>query len=172
MDFIQLAVKVGLDNAEKLWVVGAIMVSAIIFLVGTLKYFAFDKIKNKDLRKSVVAFSNIALSFGATSLYFLIEHINWRWYWVGAVITSITCIVIYWFYENSHLRELIHKIGSFAIDKFAYLAKVILAKLVAKTDKSVEQEFKKVTSELKTFAKNEMQIATKKLKSDREFSNL
>lgn len=173
MDFIQLAFKVGIDNAETLWVVGAIMVSVVIAVVGILKPIAFNKISNKAIRKTILAFANIALSFVATLGYFLIEGINFRWYYIGAIITSVTCIVTYWLYENFHVRDLIHKIGAFAIDKFAYLAKIVLAKLVDKTDKSVNTEFKKVTSELQAYAKAEIKSATKKIaKADKELQNL
>lgn len=173
MDFLQLAFKVMLGNAEKLMVAGAIMVSVIIMLVGALKHFVFSRIKNDDIRKTVLSLMSVALSFVATFAYFLIEGINWRWYVIGSLITSVACIIVYHFYENYHIRKLVHKIGSFAIDKFAHLAKVILAKIADMDDTSVEAEFKKVTQELTNFAKSEIKSTAKKIaKSDKELQNL
>lgn len=172
MDYIQLAAKVILSNAQELMVAGAIMVSVIIMLVGMLKHYVFNRIKNDDVRKTVLSLASVGFSFVATFAYFLIEGINWRWYVLGSLLMSIACIVVYHFYENYHLRKLVHKIGNFAIDKFAYLAKVILAKIADNSDKSVEAEFKKVTQELNAFAKAEIKSASKRLKHDKELENL
>lgn len=149
------------------------MVSTIIVIIGILKPILFNRIPYKALRKTALALTNVGASFGATAIYFLIEGINWRWYVIGSFITAITTILTYWLYENTHFRDLIHKIGAFTIDKLAYLAKIVLAKLVNKTDKSVDAEFKKVTSELKAFAQAEIKSATKKIvKADKELQNL
>lgn len=173
MDFLQLAFKVMLGNAERLMIAGAIMVSVIIMLVGALKHYVFNKIKNDDVRKTVLSLSSVAFSFVATFFYFLVESINWRWYWVGATLISVACIITYHFYENYHIRKLVHKIGNFAIDKFAYLAKVILAKIADKSDKSVVAEWNKVTNELKAYAQSEIKSTAKKIaKADKELQNL
>jgi hypothetical protein len=173
MDFLQLAFKVMLGNAEKLMVAGAIMVSVIIMLVGALKHWVFNRIKNDDLRKTVLSLMSVVFSFIATFFYYLFENINWRWYVMGALVTSLACIVVYHFYENYHLRKLVHKIGNFAIDKFAYLAKVILAKIADSSDKSVAAEWNKVTNELKNYAQAEIKSTAKKIaKADKELQNL
>lgn len=173
MDFLQLAVKVALKNADKLWYVGAIMVSIVIAIVGVLKKFAFNRINNKGVRKTLLATSNIVASFITTAGYFAIDHINWRWFWLGGVITTIACILTYFVYENFHIRDVFHKIGSFAIDKFMYLLKLIWDKIFHKTDKNIKAEWKGVQKELETFAKNEMKEATKKFaRADKELENL
>jgi hypothetical protein len=173
MDFILLAVKVMIANAERLLVAEAVMVSIVIMAVGMLKNAVSKHIKNDDARKTVLSLMSVAFSFVATFVYFLIESINWRWYVIGAVLTSLACIITYHFYENYHLRKFVHKVGNFAIDKFAYLAKVILEKIADMSDKSVEAEFKKVTQELTSFAKAEIKSTAKRIaKADKELKNL
>lgn len=173
MDFLQLAFKVMIANAERLMVAEAVMVSIVIMMVGMLKSAVSKRIKNEDVRKTVLSLMSVAFSFLATFVYFLIESINWRWYVIGAVLTSIACIITYHFYENYHLRKLVHKIGNFAIDKFAYLAKVILEKIASNSNKSVEAEFKQINKEIASFAKAEIKTAAKRIaKVDNELKNL
>lgn len=173
MDFILLAFKVMIANAERLLVAEAVMVSIVIMAVGMLKNTVSKLIKNEDIRKTVLSLMSVAFSFVATFVYFLIESINWRWYVIGAILTSLACIITYHFYENYHLRTFVHKVGEYAIDKFAHLAKVILGKIADQNDKSVEVEFKKVTQELTSFAKAELKSTAKKIaKADKELKNL
>ena len=89
---------------------------------------------------------------------------------MASLITSITCIITYWVYENTCLRDAIHKVGNLAIDKFATIAKMILNN---KDTKAIETEIKKATSELKATAKAELKLARKKNnKNDKEWENL
>lgn len=173
MDFIFNALKYFLINAETLWYVGAIMVSVVITLIGVLKKFVFNHINNKGVRKTILASSNIFLSFASTAGYMWVEGGDWRWYWMGGCVTAIACILAYYFYENFHIREVVHKIGSFAIAKFMYIARLVWDKFFHKTDKNIEVEMKKVANELKAYAKSEIKVASKKFaKADDELKNL
>lgn len=173
MDFFVNAAKLLVLNAETLWYVGAIMVSIVITIIGVLKKFVFNHIANKGVRKTVLASSNIFLSFLTTAGYFWVDSRDWHWYWVGGAVTAITCILVYFIYENFHIRDVFHKIGSFAITKFSYLANVVWDKLFHKTDKNIKAEWKGVQKELQNFAKNEIKVATKKFaKADKELENL
>lgn len=173
MDFLQLSMKVALQNAEKLWYVGAILVSIVIALVGVLKKYGINHIQNKGVRKTLLATSNIVFSFISTAVYFVIDNINWRWYWVGGIITTFACIATYFVYENYHIREAVHKVGGYALGKISYLAKLVWDKLFNKTDKKIKVETKKVYHELKNYAQNEFKLATNKIaKADKELENL
>jgi hypothetical protein len=173
MDFIALAFETMVKNAKTLLVAEAIMVSIVIMLIGVLKKVAFNHIHNKEVRKALLGLTNIAFSFGATFVYFLIKGIPFKWYWFGGLATSVACIIIYFLYENFYIRKAFHKIGTFAIDKFAYLAKLVWDKANNESDKSLNVEFKKVTQELNAYAKAEIKSATKKLaKADKELENL
>jgi Ca2+/Na+ antiporter len=155
---------------QELAVVGAIMVSAIIVLMGILKPIAFNRIPYKALRKSALALSNVFLSFVATAIYFVIRDINWELYVLASLITSVACIVTYWLYENTHLREGIHKLGDLAIDKIAHIAKLALA---GKDVKTIDDEIKKASEELKATAQSELKLHSKKSKkTDDEWKNL
>jgi hypothetical protein len=146
------------------------MVSAIIVIIGILKPFLFNKIKCKQARKSALAFTNVFLSFCATAIYFLIRDINWELYWLASLITSVACIITYWLYENTCLRNAIQKLITLAIDKFAKIAKMAVYNAEAK---AIEAEVKKAFAELKTTAKNEIKTTAKKsVKNNKDLENL
>lgn len=151
-------------------VVGVIMVSAIIMFIGILKPVLFNKIKNKGVRKGLLALSDIVFAFIATAVYFLIESINWEYYWVASAITSLATIVAYWVYENTSLRTLIEKIGTIALKKFV---RVGLALFTADEKSEVEQTLNTVIDEVKSATKAELKSTSNALKKgDKELENL
>ena len=167
--FTYLTTSVGLFWRE-LVVWGAAMVSIIIALIGLLKFFFFNKIGNKAIRKMVLAVSNLIGSFGVTSIYFGVNGRSWQLYWLASLITASTVIIAYWVYENFSIREGVHKLGIFAIDKLAKILKMILSNA---DNKEVIEEINKAKSELKALAKNEITLVTKKLnKKDKDLENL
>ena len=155
---------------RELAVAGAIMVSAIIVIMGLIKPL-FNRISCKQLRKSALAFTSIFLSFLATACFFVIRRgTDWELYWIASLMTSLACIVTYWFYENTCLREAIHKIGNLAIDKVANILKMLLNE---KDAKAINSEIKKATEELKATARVELKSISKKSnKNDKEWENL
>lgn len=173
MDFIKLAVQVAFYNRQELAIWGSAIVSAIIVLIGIMKPFVYNKIPNKEIRKYVLAFSSVAMSFAFTAVYFLIEAINWRWYVIGSVLVSIACIVTtYWLYENTPLRRGIQKLGLLVIDRIARIAKKAI---VANDFDEIEKEIKTATEEIKKTAKKELKLSsnTKQVhKKERDLENL
>ena len=171
MDFILLATKVITRNAQELAIWSAIMVSMIIAFVGIIKPFVFPN--HKELRKTSLSLINMGASFASTAIYFIVNGINWRWYFTGAFLMVIATIVTYHLYETFHLREAIHKVGNFAIDKFARLAKIILSKLVNDEDVDVKASANTTFKEVSAYAKSEFKKATKKIvNNDNELENL
>lgn len=143
------------------------MVSSIIFVVGFLKLVLLNKIPNKELRKSILAFTTVLFSFASTAVYFVINQVDWNWYWLASAVMTVISIVAYWFYENTNLRTLIHKIGYFTIDKFATIAKKFI------DGKDVTNDIKTATNELKELTKQELKKANSKtVKTDKELQNL
>lgn len=106
-------VEVFFSNFADFCVVGFAVVSAIIFIIGILKHFAFDKIKTKLVRKVSIAMTDVAFSFGGTAVAYWIEDVNFGSYIVGACAVFVATIVVYWLYENTLLRDAIHKTGHF-----------------------------------------------------------
>lgn len=145
-----------------LW--GAIMVSAIIVLIGLLKPFIFNKIKNNQLRKATLALSNVVSCFVVTMLKFLVDNHDFENYWVASLSLSVCCIITYWLYENTCLRNLISLIGK------KTLAKVWSVVIVAATenDKDVKTEVEKAKVELKAHASNSIKEYT----NDKDLKNL
>lgn len=171
MDFILLATKEILKHAEELALWSAVMVSMIIALVGMIKPFVFPN--HKALRKTTLSLMNIVGSFAATAVYFFVNGYSWKWYSAGSFLMVVSTIVTYHLYENFHLRDAVHKVGNFAIDKFACLAKVILTKLVTKSEVNAKAEVQNVVKEVTVYAKTELKKAQKKpVKHDKELENL
>lgn len=142
-------------------VVGFAVVSAIIFLIGVLKHFVFDKIKTKLVRKVSIALTDVAFSFGGTAVAYWIENVDFASYIVGACAVFVATIVVYWLYENTLLRDAIHKTGRFCTCAFLKLAVKALngEKSVGKSD------FVEVASTIKTETK-------KNIKIDKDLTNL
>lgn len=110
-----------LANWQKALYGGIIVVSAVIVIMGILKV-AFNKINNKLLRKFLLSFSSVVLVLPVTAIYFAGAGINFDYYWVGYGLCAFATIIVYWLYENTCLRDLIHKIGSLSIAKFTSYA--------------------------------------------------
>lgn len=146
-----------------------IMVSAIIVAIGILKPILFNKITNKYIRKAVLSFSNIVGCFGASFAYFLIEGWNLKYYLLASVALSVCCIVTYWFYENTCLRNLIGVIGGIALRK----ALSVLNLAVTTDDvNTVKAEIKNATAQLKTVTKQELKKNVTKINIDKDLRNL
>lgn len=146
-----------------------IMVSAIIVAIGLLKPIAFNKIQNKHIRKVALSFSNVIGCFITAFIYFLINGWAFKYYFLAALCLSVCCIVIYWFYENTCLRNLINVVGTIAIRKALSLAKIALT-----TDEvdQVKAEFKNASLQLKATAKQELKKTASKINIDKDLKGL
>lgn len=96
-----------------------LMVSGIIVAIGLLKPLLYDKIKNKQIRKVALAFSNVALCFISALVIYVVQDWNLEYYLASAIALSVSCIVTYWLYENTCLRNLIGTIGGIVLKKVA-----------------------------------------------------
>ncbi len=158
-----------LNNYEQIFIVGAIMVSAIIVLIGLMKPVFFNKIKNKSVRKVLLAFTSVAMSFGSTAIYYLIEKYSFEYYWVSACATAVSSIVVYWFYENTCLRNLIEKIGTLALRKFAFVG----LKLFTDEEKNnIAENIKSATNDLVATTTAEIKAVAKKAIIDNDLEKL
>ena len=158
-----------LENFKEILVTGAIMVSAIIIFIGFLKPILFNKIRCKPIRRILLALSDILFSFAATAIYFVIEGFPWTYYWQTSVGVTCLCIVVYWFYENTCLRDLIGKIGTMAVKKFF---KVFLMIFDDKDKQEIQQELDKISGEVRKYTEEELSTAVKKVAEDKDFINL
>lgn len=150
-------------------VCGLIMVSAIIVAIGILKPILFNKIANKYIRKAALALSNVVACFATVLVYFLINGYGLKYYTEAATALTVTCIVTYWFYENTCLRNLIGTIGSLA------LRKVLKLSLFAVTNddiKLVKEELIKTGTELKTTTQLELKKVSASKKEDKDLKSL
>lgn len=114
---------------------GFVLVSAVIVILGGLKKLVFDRIHNKLVRKVLLAFTSIALAFAATAIAFWVKGFEFKLYPIAGATVSVATIVIYWFYENTGLRNFIHFVGNNTVVKFIKA----LAKAITDNEKDPEE---------------------------------
>lgn len=156
-------------NFNDIIVSGFIMVSAIIVAIGLFKPILFDRIKNNQVRKVALAFSNVALCFFSVFVIFLIKELNFEYYLTSAIALTITCIITYWLYENTCLRNLIGTIGRIALKKVANIA---IFAVNADDINEIKTEAKKVADELKAQTSKSLKKATNEIKEDKDLKGL
>lgn len=110
-------VNVLLENWQQALCGGAIVISAVIVIMGMIKKL-FDKVANKYLRKFLLALTSVVLVLPVSAIYFVCAGIDYKYFWGDYALLSCATIVTYWLYENTCLRELIHKIGSLTLGRF------------------------------------------------------
>lgn len=106
-----------LANWRQALVGGTIVICAVIVIMGLIKNL-FDKVPYRLLRKFLLAFTSIVLVLPISAIYFVCAGINYKYFLGSYALLSVATIVTYWLYENTCLRELIHKIGSLTIGRF------------------------------------------------------
>ena len=133
-----------------------IMVSAIIVLIGLMKPLLFNKIASKQVRKVALAFSNVALCFLAALILFWVNGWNFEYYVLASIALSVCCIITYWLYENTCLRNLIGVIGKIVLRKVANIA---FLTVTSDDINEVKTELQKTTAELKAQTRSEIKNA-------------
>lgn len=97
---------------------GMIAVGVTMFLVGLFKIILGNKIKNKLLRKTILSFLSLVLVAPVTVIYLLTNSVNGMdHFWVIYLSNCSLTIIVYWFYENTQLRELLCLTGKSVITK-------------------------------------------------------
>lgn len=97
---------------------GMVAVGVTMFLMGLFKIILGNKIKNKLLRKTILSFLSIVLVAPVTVIYLLINSVNGMdHFWVIYLSNCSLTIIVYWFYENTQLRELLYLTGKSVITK-------------------------------------------------------
>ena len=160
LDNIKSGIAVFLGAPEDIILWGIIAVSVIIFLLGIVKHYGFNKIKNDEVRGTVTAFSSIIACFVAVLLRFLINGYTFEHYLLASVCLSFSCIVVYFLYEFTRLRKFIHVVGKFA------LKKIFKTALSAEDLESLKVELKGAGNEIKAYTKKELKKATAKEDKD------
>lgn len=148
---------------------GIIVVCAVIFLMGVLKRF-LDKTplsKYPYLRKAVLAFGSLFMTFPITAIYFVSDKISFDYYWIGCAFTCVGTIVGYWFYENTAMRKVIHAIGAKTVGK--YWTIFYEAYMEHKSNKDTSYKLAMTTAELSEVVKTEIK---KQVKEDNDLKGL
>lgn len=150
-----------LNNWQQAVTGGIIVACAVIFLMGVAKRF-LDKtplVKYPYLRKAVLAFGSLLLTFPMTAIYFLADKISFTYYWYGCALMCVGTIVTYWFYENTALRKVIHLIGEKTVGK--YWAIFLAAYTEHKSNKDTTNQLAMTTAELGEVVKKELKNFSK-----------
>lgn len=142
-----------LSNWQAILVGGAVIVGVVVFLMGLFKKFIGNRIHNKMLRKTVLSFLSLAIVPPITALYTFYNGWAWDMYWLNCVLYAVSTIVVYWFYEGTHLREMLGLIGAVTVGKvWASLKKNpmdidALKELAPAINENAKQEMKKKYNE-------------------------
>lgn len=107
-----------LENWQALFWGGVIVVSVVIFLMGVFKKLLANRIENDLLRKVVLAWTSVILTLPITAVMVLYNSYNWDHFWVIYAANVIGTILIYWFYENTALRNALAAVGKRIVLKF------------------------------------------------------
>lgn len=118
MENILLMLQVLLANWYTALTGGVILACLVIFIMGVAKKAGLGKIKNKHLKKAILYFGSIVMVLPTTAFYFLIDGINFRWYWWACLFTSILTTITYCLYENSGVRAIVHFVGEKTVGKW------------------------------------------------------
>ena len=152
MEFVINTTKLVLTDWYRFLIGGIIVVCAIIVLEGILKKAFLGKVKNKLLRKVLLAMASLILVFPATALYFVSDKISFDYYWYGCTVVAILTIVGYWLYENTALREAIGFIGNKTVVKFA----TVLYYAVKHPEKDIREDLYSTNKQLKKVVKDKL----------------
>ena len=146
---------------------GIIVTCSVIFLMGILKKFIFNKVKNKLARKALLYFCSIVLVFPITALYFVSDNISFTWYWWGCLLSAMLMIVTYSLYENTGLRNIIDLIGGLVVNKWL---KVIYEAFMNKAENTeLENQLVMSTEQLREEVRKEIHT---KFKEDNDLNGL
>ena len=167
MTNVALMAKVLFHNWHRAAVGGIIVACSVIFLMGILKKFVFNKVQNKLARKVLLSLCSVVLVFPVTALYFVSDNINFQWYWWGCLLTSMLTILTYWLYENTGLRNAIGAIGELTVNKWV---KVIYVAFMNKVESNaLKNQLAMTTAELKEEVRKEIHNT---IKEDKDLKGL
>ena len=167
METISTLFQILMANWQRAITGGIIVACAVIFIMGILKKAWLGKIKNELLRKVVLSFTSVLLTFPVTALYFIGDNISFQWYWYACAPMCALTILVYWLYENTGLRNLIGWIGSKTVGKYATV--LIAALAVANEKDDTKNKLTMTTEELKDEVKKELK---KQVKEDYQLKGL
>ena len=160
-----------LGNLQTVILTAAIIVCSVISLLGVIKFFFVNKIKNKQVRKVILAFSSLVLLLPVTAIAFLIGGIKFDVYWYSVYALMPVQIVVYWLYENTLLRDLISKIGSFCTHRFFVR---FCASVVDNDNKATREKLVSTNKELKDYTKETIKssLVSNNKQADKDLDNL
>lgn len=169
-EFFVTAMQLALANWQRCAIGGAAVVCSLIVFLGTIKPLIFDKIACKPLRKSLLALTSLALVLPFTAVAFIVDRINFDYYWVACALLAPCVIITYWLYEVSNLRELIVKLGEKTWNKWVvYFASAI----VEKDNEKIQLSFLNSLNQEKKVEEKAIKHATSvKKNKDEELNNL
>lgn len=161
-----------LENWQRVVIGGAIVVCSLIVFLEILKGFTFDKISCKPLRKSLLALTSLILILPFTAVYFVIDKIDFQYYWVACIALAPVVIIVYWLYETTNLRTLVQKIGEHTWHRVLV---ALAAGIVEDDNKKTQEKLVASTKATQKYVEKELKAAASVLVSkheDNELKNL
>ena len=159
-----------LVNYKEIVMIGAMIVTLIIGIIGAIKPLLFNRIKNAELRRFALSISNTIGSFTSTAVYFAVKQMDWSKYVIASVILSICCVLVYHLYETiPYLRLGIDKAFQKMLGHL-YDIGVLVTKGAPKAQ--IKAQLLEMTNDFKQAAKVQIKSASTSLKKDKELENL
>ena len=97
------------------------MVSAIIVLLGIVKFFTLDKIRNETVRDILTSLASLGLCFAGVFGLFWVKGISYDYYWVVSAIMCVITILVYWAYAHLGFKPFIHWLGTKVLTKVSLI---------------------------------------------------
>ena len=146
MNSILQSMSLVVSDWQSFLVGGIVVVGVVMFLMGVLKSTVFDRIKNKMLRKTLLSFVSVILVAPSTAVYMFSKGWEWSWgsFMILYMVNTVATVVFYWFYEGTHLRELLSLIGKNTVMKWVNVLKGggSLVEVAEEVDKHAVQQIK------------------------------
>lgn len=170
MERVKNIINIFMSDPMSFLLLAFIMVSALIVFLGIWKPFFKKFIPNEKLRRAVLAFLSVFLSFASVAITFWVNDWNFDYYvWVGCAF-SVWTVFVYWLYESTSLRDGIHFLGSFILKKLSGVdvktlgdLKNLLKKLKPEIVEAAEPVFNETVSKSSDYVKSKVDDELKKL---------
>lgn len=148
-----------LSDWRSLLIGGVVVVGVVIFLMGVLKKTFINKVKNTIARKVILSWASVVMTLPATAVSIFCNGYDFQYFWGIFAVNAVSTILIYWFYENTALR-----------DALALLGKKTIGMIVAVyTKEDAKTVVKDINQEAENLLKSSLKSTSKYKDDDLKF---
>lgn len=156
-------------NWQNVIIVSLLIVCSVIAALGGLKPLLFNRIKNKTVRKLLLAVSSLVLIMPFAALLFIFDSVKFNYYWYWVICLCPVMIIVYWLYEITALRNLVDFIGQHTLKRLGIF---LATELVDADNRATKEKLIAENKELKDYAKTQVKSALLKRNKDSELDEI